>query len=422
LPRLREDHRDMEEQGLSGRPRLRGKPAAFFLILRESMVSFLRNDDLGSAAALAYYALFALIPLFLLSIYILGHYILSSHTALSEFEALSHQLLPEASRLIMREVTSLIDHGEIWGAMGIITLLWAISPLMASFRHIFTRIFRVVNRPALLRAKIRDAMAVFSLLTLFLLMVLTQIYYAHVLKVIFTQLPMVARIGNFIAPLAIMALFMTIFYVVLAPVKLRVKHLLIGGLTAALLLTVIRPLFIFMVTFNPNLGIAFGSLKAIFLILIWVYYSFSVILFGAEVMANMRKKDVLLLKKLFFSPEHSKEELKLQMKKLIHTAGAGEIIINEGEKGAHMFYLLSGSVRISKGGQLLKTLGPGEYFGEMAMLVGAPRNATATAAEPTVLVLISQDNFETLLREEPEIVMAVLKEMASRLSLVTQLL
>jgi membrane protein len=410
----------MEEQGSLNRPRLGSRPAVFFLILRESLASFLRNDNLGSAAALAYYALFALIPLFLLSIYILGHYILSSHTALREFEALSLQLLPEANRLIMGEVSSLINHGEIWGVMGIVTLLWAISPLMASFRHIFTRIFKVVNRPALLMAKIRDAMAVFSLLTLFLLMVLTQIYYANVLKVMFKQLPLLARAGNFIAPLIIMAVFMTIFYVVIAPVKLRVKHLLIGGLTAAVLLTVIRPLFSFMVTFNPRFGIAFGSLKAIFLILIWVYYSFSVILFGAEVMANLRKREVLLLKKLFFSPEHS--GLRNQIKELIHTAGTGEFIINEGEKGAHMFYVLSGSVRISKGGQLLKTMVRGEYFGEMAMLIGAPRNATAMAAEPTELVLISQDNFETLLREEPEIVMAVLKEMASRLSLVTQLL
>ncbi len=363
------------------RPRLGSRPAAFFLILRESLVSFLRNDDLGSAAALAYYALFALIPLFLLSIYILGHYILSSQTALREFESLSRELLPEANRLIMGEVSSLINHGEIWGVMGIVTLLWAISPLMASFRHIFTRIFKVVNRPALLTAKIRDSLAVFSLLTLFLLMVLTQIYYANVLKVMFTQLPLLARAGNFIAPLIIMAVFMTIFYVVLAPVKLRVKHLFIGGLTAAVLLTVIRPLFSFMVTFNPRFGIAFGSLKAIFLILIWVYYSFSVILFGAEVMANMRKREVLLLKKLFFSTEHSKESLIIQMRKLIHTVGTGDVIIKEGEKGAHMFYILSGSVCISKGGQLLKTMGPGEYFGEMAMLIGAPRNATAMAAD-----------------------------------------
>jgi membrane protein len=412
----------MDEHKTPALPRLRGKPATFFLILRESLNSFLRNDDLGAAASLAYYGLFALIPLFLLCIFVLGHYILSSQAAARELESLSNQLIPEASRLILKEVSSISSHGELWGVTGIITLLWAISPLMAAFRHIFTRIFRVVKRPALLKGKLKDATAVVALLTLFLLLVVMQIYYGLVLKMFMIKLPLLARLTNVLAPLLIMTLLVAAFFILLSPVRLRIKHLLIGGVTTALLLTVIRPLFSFMVTFNPRFGIAFGSLKAIFLILLWVYYSFSVILFGAEIIANMRKREVLLLKKLFRGHEQSDESLKSQMQKLIHSVQTDQIIISEGESGESMFYILAGSVTISKGGQTLKIMKKGEYFGEMAMLLNAPRNATAQAAEPTELVIISQDNFETLLQEEPQIVISVLKEMATRLSEVTQLL
>ena len=58
----------------------------------------------------------------------------------------------------------------------------------------------------------------------------------------------------------------------------------------------------------------------------------------------------------------------------------------------------------------------GEYFGEMAMLLDAPRTMTATVAEPdTVLVTISQENFATVLRENPDIVFGILRELADRL-------
>ncbi|MCU0583979.1 MAG: cyclic nucleotide-binding domain-containing protein, partial [Syntrophales bacterium] len=55
-----------------------------------------------------------------------------------------------------------------------------------------------------------------------------------------------------------------------------------------------------------------------------------------------------------------------------------------------MFYILSGAVRILRKGQLLREMAAGDYFGEMAMLIQAPRTAAAVAASPdTRLVVIS---------------------------------
>jgi CRP-like cAMP-binding protein len=64
----------------------------------------------------------------------------------------------------------------------------------------------------------------------------------------------------------------------------------------------------------------------------------------------------------------------------------------------------------------------GEYFGEMAMLLKAPRTATATVSEPdTKLVTISAANMDAVLRQNPAIVLSLLREMAERLSLTDDL-
>lgn len=75
-----------------------------------------------------------------------------------------------------------------------------------------------------------------------------------------------------------------------------------------------------------------------------------------------------------------------------------------------------GAAAIHKGGKTLRVIREGDYFGEIAMLLNAPRTATITVVEPdTRLVCISHDNFEILLRENPTIVLAILKEMSARL-------
>src|SRR5258708_36518712 len=71
---------------------------------------------------------------------------------------------------------------------------------------------------------------------------------------------------------------------------------------------------------------------------------------------------------------------------------AGEILFREGEVGDVMFVIQSGAVRISKNvadnDKVLAVLGPGEFFGEMAILNGKPRTATATVVKPARCLVI----------------------------------
>ncbi|NUP04740.1 MAG: Crp/Fnr family transcriptional regulator [Polyangiaceae bacterium] len=97
----------------------------------------------------------------------------------------------------------------------------------------------------------------------------------------------------------------------------------------------------------------------------------------------------------------------------------GDVLFREGELGEVMYVIQSGAVRISKnvGGQdkLLAILGPGEFFGEMALLNGKPRTATATVMDPTRCLVIDSRKLEEMVAKNAEISLRLIKKLAKRL-------
>ena len=73
---------------------------------------------------------------------------------------------------------------------------------------------------------------------------------------------------------------------------------------------------------------------------------------------------------------------------------AGQVLFERGDPGDSMFFILTGSMEITLDGHSLVTLGTGSLFGEMAMLQGTQRSATATAQEPTVLLEVPAEVVE----------------------------
>lgn len=98
---------------------------------------------------------------------------------------------------------------------------------------------------------------------------------------------------------------------------------------------------------------------------------------------------------------------------------AGEVLFREGEAGDRMFVIQTGAVRIAKrmAGEekVLAVLGPGEFLGEMAILNGKPRTATATVVEPTRCLLIDARTLETMVAKNSEIALRLIKKLARRL-------
>jgi len=73
-----------------------------------------------------------------------------------------------------------------------------------------------------------------------------------------------------------------------------------------------------------------------------------------------------------------------------HVIQAGEILFNEGDPGDSAYLIHSGKIAITQKGVRLGVLGANTMFGEMALIDGAPRMATASALEHTVLIVVSK--------------------------------
>jgi CRP-like cAMP-binding protein len=93
----------------------------------------------------------------------------------------------------------------------------------------------------------------------------------------------------------------------------------------------------------------------------------------------------------------------------------GERIFDEGELGDSLFVIVQGRVNILHNGDTVAVLGPGEAFGEMAVLDAAPRSATAVAEDETEVLRIGSQEFYEILHEQVEIASGVIHMLTARL-------
>jgi CRP/FNR family transcriptional regulator, cyclic AMP receptor protein len=94
---------------------------------------------------------------------------------------------------------------------------------------------------------------------------------------------------------------------------------------------------------------------------------------------------------------------------------AGQKVSAEGLGSLAFHLVLDGEATVSVAGTDVRTLGPGDYFGEISMIDGKPRSATVTATQPTKTLAIPHQEFDRLLGDEPDFAHILLKTLCARL-------
>jgi CRP/FNR family transcriptional regulator, cyclic AMP receptor protein len=98
-------------------------------------------------------------------------------------------------------------------------------------------------------------------------------------------------------------------------------------------------------------------------------------------------------------------------------APAGAVLCREGATGTDCFVIIDGKVKVTIAGDEVGTIGPGGFFGEMALLDGGPRVATVTALTDLRLLVLSRQEFASLLTSVPSVCRRMLAAIGARLRL-----
>jgi CRP-like cAMP-binding protein len=97
-------------------------------------------------------------------------------------------------------------------------------------------------------------------------------------------------------------------------------------------------------------------------------------------------------------------------------AAPGRVLVKEGDRGLEFFVIVDGSARVSRHGCTVAQLGPGDFFGELALLIDRPRNATVSALSPMEVIVLSRREFDAALVEAPGMARRLMAGMARRLA------
>jgi CRP-like cAMP-binding protein len=104
-----------------------------------------------------------------------------------------------------------------------------------------------------------------------------------------------------------------------------------------------------------------------------------------------------------------------------YEADQGITLFREGDQGNYMCLIVEGSVDILKEdshetNKIVSTVGRGKTLGEMALIDGQPRSATAVIAKPATLAILTKTSFQRIVREKPALATQILLKIASLLS------
>ncbi len=391
-------------------------------VVFEMFKGFQRHNALGLSASLSFYAMLALIPMVLLMFLLLSRLVFSSDYAIVKLAIITGNLVPQLSSAIMVEVYNAAKQQAAWGAVGLFVLLWSVTPLASAMRTAFYNITSLVEAPSFVQRKIKDIFAILGMLLLFFLFTFAGLILDKVMTFLGANSQLLEHgiLANLIS-LTLTTLLVAAFYFAFFPIRLSISHIFIGALFTAILWLLMRPAFTLFLSVNQSYGAVFGGMKNLFISITWLYFNFAVFLLGTELIATLRKKDVLLLKGLFNDNTSKlltgKENyIRRLMQRYGKTYRRGEYVFHNGDTTYQLYYLVNGEVKLLQNDKVLRTVGPDSYFGEMAMFSNTPTIADAIVnSDHADVIRIHTENIETLLLDEPKVAMRFLRELASRL-------
>mgnify|MGYP006204699001 FL=1 len=391
-----------------------------YFIAKEVLSGCHRHNFLAFNASISFFTLFALIPLILLIFFFLSQWLASSSFALSHLANLTSHLLPEMNERIMNEVYKVSSSKASWGVLWIMVLFLAATPLTASLRNGFANILSLPSKNTFFKNKIKDIFSVITIMLLFFIYIFVDIFLLQASSIFAEYIPIIKKIYfSSVTSLILLILVVTIFFNLYFPIKIKKKHLIIGAVLTSLSWYSLSYFFDFFINASSFYGTFFGGMRGLFISLIWLYLNTASLLLGAELIAALHKKEILLLKQLFIIKHiHRYPVINDLMKLFGHKYKKNKVLFNEGDHDQRLFFVIEGEISITKKGKGLETINSGNYFGELSLLNKIPRVASAEVVSDWArIIIISETQMRKILAEDHQVAIYFLSNMARKLQL-----
>lgn len=266
--------------------------------------NFFRDDCLNLAANISFGALLAIIPIGMMMVSIAGYFLGGSAEAYGRVVAMATNLLPVGRETFEANLQSILEQRGSLGIVGVGFLVFIATFLTSSIEHALDIVFKAVKRRNFFHSRLLGIALIFWITLLFSLPTMAQVLEGLLARTGFNFPLSEIMAGKwFFFLVAFLAYVMTV--VVIPNPKVYVRYAAVGGLFFAVGIGVAKLLFRWYMLFAiDRYNIIYGSLTAVVLLVVWIYYLAVVLLFTAELVAEMQARRVFHR----LMPELSKED------------------------------------------------------------------------------------------------------------------
>ncbi len=400
------------------------------LLISASM--FDKNELINHAAASALFLLLAIPPFFLLLIIGLDRYLSAyPEISLQVFDFL-RTISENLDRDFLVRIGLLSGRTGAIGFLGALTLIWASRRAMLAVHRGLRTVFASERSRSSFGIQLLSLGVLFLLVCALLVGTLVSVAVQFILGVMADQ-PVIRQIAEPLMPylqrlvpgaMAVGMVFLAYRFV--PPRRPGSFNSMVGALLCAAVVLLSHELFARFAG-EARYSMIYGVTGSVILLIIWIHLSFVVFFFFAQFVYVLEKLDQILIERLyllFADPEAKKkgwldrqllEQPKRIFRNRLKRVEAGSRLFSAGEQGSELFFLFSGEIGIyleGEGGiEPIGKVQPGEMLGEVAYLLDEPRGATVVAEKDSLLLEISPETFDELLRKSPQVSMGVIRGM-----------
>ena len=266
-----------------------------FVIITDSIRAFSYDNCLTMAAAISFYALFSLLPLMFLLFSFIGS-ILGTETRLFErILEFVKESLPYLSDSIVDDIKGLIANRKVFGWIGIITLIWSAEFVILAIRDAMNLIFGEAEKMGFIKTRI-VVWGVFFIWCAVLLISIGLPIAAEILgrvKIAVLGIDISYYVAKSITfkyflPVVIMIIAVAFIFKIMAGKNIKARHAILGSVIFSVLWETAKHLFALYLAHFGSFNKMYGSLGAIMIMLLWIFYSAVILLFSAEFIASVK--------------------------------------------------------------------------------------------------------------------------------------